>query len=846
MRTRSWLAPWPIRPCSLARGPVLLALGLLCGSGLPASGETVELLGQNGRTGGFDFRGDGLPGGDGESVVAEALAPEASNTAIAIAGNGGSGLTGRDGRPASPRGKNAGAGGDAGDATARAVATATRLARGLATAIAEGGSAGGAGNPGVGTPNGIPAIDGRPGSATASASATSIIGDIIASASAEGGAGRDFGAGDATVLRVEGSSTLGGNVQLDAQATGGFLRQPRFGQAAAAGSARIENALRGSTTESTFFPAGTLTGTQRARGGEAELGNFQGRNPDTLGGDATSILSGDFPSAATELTVEAFGGDGPMGGVANASADASNSTGPVTLRVLSRSGDTDRSDAPTTTAFAQAATNRDGDTVRVGDPSAPNSGALGSSPDISARGGDAISTSIGIARGNSEVFVHDRAWGGDGGTRSGDGGAAESSAEGSNAGDAAVQVVAEARGGSSGFAASDGVIGTPGAVTATATGSSSGGGDVHVSALITGGEGGALGGRGGDVAGEADGVSGSTAGTLTLRQVVTGGNGGGGQNIGMRPAGDGGDALARIAGANAAGGRLIVESVAQGGRGGRRDPIMPGLTGVRGTANAFASGVGSGGVDVHAVATPGEGALLPGTRMRFQGLQARARGDVALPLEALAMAQLRPGALPSGMGDADVFASVLALSDRAAVGAAIASDPRARELFSLANPPEGAALIGLGARAPAGSGGESILLTSEVSLEIQLSGLPVADSWTVAFLDSDVGTAAFDALRFAIELEGGVVLDRSFSDAASALQFFEDGLFELDLAGTLVLGNLDLRFLLELEGSAPGAGFGLELFVTNGAPVPEPSTLVLTLFGLAMLRARGVAARRAG
>ena len=111
----------------------------------------------------------------------------------------------------------------------------------------------------------------------------------------------------------------------------------------------------------------------------------------------------------------------------------------------------------------------------------PGYGAI----DTAWNGGLALSRSIGVAAGDSEVIVRDRAVGGAGYSGypysfvGGTGGEATSHAEGSNAGASHVLVTATALGGAGGSGIGvDGRGGDGGSADATAAGFSTGGGDV--------------------------------------------------------------------------------------------------------------------------------------------------------------------------------------------------------------------------------------------------------------------------------------------------------------------------------------------------------------------------------
>ncbi len=154
-------------------------------------------------------------------------------------------------------------------------------------------------------------------------------------------------------------------------------------------------------------------------------------------------------------------------------------------------------------------------------------------------GGRALTDAEGVAQGDSRVSVEANALGGRGGSRStfaageargGQGGAAEARARGFNAGSSSVDVLASAEGGIGGTHGARTNGGDGGEAIAIAYGESSGGGNVTVTARVVGGAG-VHGGQSVDGRLE-NAVSGSTVGVLRLVQEATGGVGGAGGSAG--------------------------------------------------------------------------------------------------------------------------------------------------------------------------------------------------------------------------------------------------------------------------------------------------------------------------
>jgi hypothetical protein len=527
--------------------------------------------------------------------------------------------------------------GDGGDALSRFEARNPGGGALIATSEASGG-VGGAATRGFGGGTG-----GRGGSAEAAVSASGAA-DVQAFASARGGeggdAGRNLGAagdgGRATLGSVFGSSSGGGTVRVEAEARGGSggssdssgVQNPGGSGA----SALVVDAVDGSSS-------GALELIQRAVGGDAGWGAGA---PGGAAGSAQSTLVRERSAASLGMRVEALGGmgagvffstiPGTPGGSATAVAEATNDGGDVEVEGYALGGASLMGGAASVQVAGR--TSGDGHAVRVGVPGSLPVGAFGGSG-----GGDATSSSIGIASGDSSVGVVDRADGGPGanpfspgGGNGGRGGTATSRASGENAGSSSVEVLATANGGSGGLGS--GVTGgAGGAGLAMAGGRSSGGGEVFVTAIQNGGNGaravgsGSVGGAGADSIME-DAVQGSSRGRITLTQIARGGAGGEGANppgaLGI--GGEGGSARSTLAGQSPDGGALVVHSAAVAGAGASRAP--------GGSASATASGESVSDVSVEAVATGGasgaDGGLPGGAAHASAEGRSTGGGDVSV------------------------------------------------------------------------------------------------------------------------------------------------------------------------------------------------------------------------
>jgi hypothetical protein len=89
--------------------------------------------------------------------------------------------------------------------------------------------------------------------------------------------------------------------------------------------------------------------------------------------------------------------------------------------------------------------------------------------------------------------------------------------------------------------------------------------------------------------------------------------------------------------------------------------------------------------------------------------------------------------------------------------------------------------------------------------------------------------AGFQSMEFTIEADGVEILDTTFRSLAVAESFFHDDLIDL---GSNFGPNIDLIFGYTLVADGPG-GFGFDLAI--GGAVPEPSTWAMMLAGFAGL-----------
>lgn len=139
-----------------------------------------------------------------------------------------------------------------------------------------------------------------------------------------------------------------------------------------------------------------------------------------------------------------------------------------------------------------------------------------------------------------------------------------------------------------------------------------------------------------------------------------------------------------------------------------------------------------------------------------------------------------------------------------------------------------------------GLAGYDILLRSEAVFAQPALNLGSLPTLVVSFLSIELGTTAFEALRFQVRNGETSLFDETFSEVGAAVDFF-DGTLDLALGPGVV--PLDLHFVLELQSGGANSGFST-LFALGTMPIPEPSSAILLFVGLLLLAARG--SRRTG
>ncbi len=377
------------------------------------------------------------------------------------------------------------------------------------------------------------------------------------------------------------------------------------------------------------------------------------------GGGAASRIDTVKDLRSLEVELSADGLSGAVGTAAETSGNVRNDGGSVNLQAFALGGQGSRGDGGLAVISNVATTAGDGHAIVIGT-LAPFSGVAfgGSAFGNTGRGGEGRSNSRGIALADSPVTVIDRAQAGPSsevaGNQVGDGelGSDSSSfASGENAGDSLVKVSSISEGSRGGLGRGRGNAGGTGGTGAVGARGVSSGGTVTVTAVQTGGSGGEGwgGADGGAGAGSAitDGVSGSTAGLLTLTQQAIGAWGGR-TNTDVRtgPAvgGPGGEARSTLRVRNEGGGELLAVAEARGGAGGSATSDSRGGDGGHAEATVLALGSPDRRADAVAFATGG----AAGVGDSFGGFG----GQRGLPGSAAARSTVTSGAIMLGRGDA--------------------------------------------------------------------------------------------------------------------------------------------------------------------------------------------------
>ncbi|HHJ14667.1 MAG TPA: hypothetical protein ENJ79_09895 [Gammaproteobacteria bacterium] len=693
-------------------------------------------------------------------------------------------------------------GGAGGDGLWRSDASAGQGGNGISrlTATNPGGGNLNGSSVAIGGNSGNEGIAATGGTATAALSLTGS-GDVSGIASAQGGrgssqlvdAGLNLPAGDGGRARIEsvwGESTGGGRVALTADAQGGHGGDARQGGAGGNGaSVSLVDVVDGTTT-------GELVLSQTARGGNAgfTLRRLAGSTRANAGNAFSSLTRSTNTASNLVLSSEARGGFGPAttlenrpytageaspGGRATAIANGSSSSGG--LEVLS-------------TAW--------GGGGGTGSASISEGGRAG-------RGGDARASSTSLATAialpDAALVSDASATGGTGGSISnfnggpnfssgGDGGNALSEAQGTLRGNNAIRLArasAGAWGGAGGF------------TDAPSSGTAGRGGDARATARLT--------------------IDGALPGE-TLSSARAFGGDGGGNNAGL--GGRGGNARADASLTGAVSSIVNPPGSGIGGEFPGEGPIGPDPT-PRVEASAVA-GIGRNGA-------PNGRASATATLLASNGIaQANARSgnlDSQVIITSTAVQEsLRVEAVAGGFSGAPVTSGELAGTAQARLSSGIGSLASTATLDRLGTVRLGGAYAGT-------SAGTSQLTDASVRVSLDPAALGTPDILGLALFAPSLSGNGFDSLRLTVIADGRNLLDRQFTDALAALDYFNNNSLDLGNWADFVSGgptsNLDLEFILALNTGAPGDGFVFNLAFGNGpVVVPLPAAVWLFLSGL--------------
>lgn len=573
--------------------------------------------------------------------------------AFDLSGFGGAGGAGGNGA----EGGAAGGGGRGADVNVTVTGNPVWFGTSIVNERAFGGIGGAAGTPGLG---GARAVGGAGGNGKASMDiATEAAGQHVQTEARGGNGGTGGGAGGMATAALTAHSQ-GTDLNTQSYATGGTggaaLELGNGGEGGNAVSATTGNVAGGPLTS---MGAG-------ATGGDGGSGSGVGHRGGH-GGTGSATLNGQTGAAETRAVIAINGG---AGGAGLAMADGGNggaailrsgpnvsATGALVLRSSASGGVGGDSEGGRAGAAGIGDARLTLDNQRATRATVIVSAYGGRGGSASGASGVASTGARGIAQAEvtarAPLTVDVSATGGAGGNHASGNGQAGGQGEAASVarGNAAVVSNASATGGDGGRAVGSGNRGGAGAsATATAAGYGTTG-KVEVSAQVKGGTGGAGSGNAhggnGAAAHIADAVTGNTSGTLVLKQIATAGAGGAAYTDLDRNAsgGQGGNASSRLRLTNDSATSIDATVSASGGTGGRGWYGAVGGNGgaaeaelvlrataagseAKGTANAYAGGVGLG---------------------RLEG---RATGDASarVTVEAARRAVAEAGAMSEGFG----------------------------------------------------------------------------------------------------------------------------------------------------------------------------------------------------
>lgn len=304
--------------------------------------------------------------------------------------------------------------------------------------------------------------------------------------------------------------------------------------------------------------------------------------------------------------------------------------------------------------------------------------------------------------------------------------------------------------------------------------------------------------------------------------------------------GQGGDANAV---ATATGGsQASVHAEANGGVGGIRG-LLAGVNGLGGNAIADATGTDGQSIASLAIATAGHGNT----------------GDKVLNLVTEANAATFTGASLASSAHAEALRHGPGFDTGAATGRQAASLAYAAPDFNISLPllqgnavlanfdiagdgPVGIvdsgqldsdvlAVGALGGHYAINADGHSVTTSSRATLAVDTTQLQAGDQHLlIGFMNPVIDDSAFDdpdfSVRFRVEREGAPLVDRTFSDAASAHAYFDSATHDLGAIASGVDGALDLALSLEVSADRPDAGIAIDYILGNSTLTPRAVPVV--------------------
>ena len=296
----------------------------------------------------------------------------------------------------------------------------------------------------------------------------------------------------------------------------------------------------------------------------------------------------------------------------------------------------------------------------------------------------------------------------------------------------------------------------------------------------------------------------------------------------VRFASAGGNASS-VASANSPDGVASASSTATGGGGS-----------TLGTATASANSTTLGGVAQSDAFATGSSGTAQTHSQAASGLISALNADTHVPVtdvtshsQSWASVGHTAPSIPAGLQSMAAVVGLPIITDSLA---ALTGNPNAHHDLNISGEGTGAssdvlAMVALGS--VEGSAGLSQTFVAITSMSIDLSQLSSQQDLYISLLDPTSIGSGFDSLRFRVTHEGSSLIDLTFTDAASALSYFNDRSLDEGVIGAGVTGTLDLSLELDLTTHTAGSGFATDMLLSNATnaagPVPEPTFVAICL-----------------